>query len=286
MKYIDRKNIDPHKWNTCVESGPYYVPYARFEYLEAISNGSWGAIIEGNYKAVFPFAIKRKWGIFPYIYQPYFCQQLGIFGNPEKSNLDEFIKRIPWYFVRVHLNVNGYWGEPKTSVELPNLVKKAPHNIENDFNKDALKNIRKLEGQQVYYTQTKDIRLILKLYVAAWGEKANLQWPDDYRAFESACQSMQNQSLLYACLAHRGHELMGGALFLKGKKRLHYVCAAPTKEGRDCGIMHGVVKHAIEHFPSYDLDFEGSQIPSVAAFYKKFGATNESYYRIERTLWL
>lgn len=261
------------------------MPYARFEYLEAISEGSWGAIIEGNYQAVLPFAFRKKWGIVPYIYQPYFCQQLGVFGV-SNANINDFVAKIPWYFVRVHLNVNAAFGIPSGSLELPNLVKKAPHDIEADLNKDALKNIKKLKSQDVYYTQTKDLRLILKLYVAAWGEKASLRWPYDYRAFESACQSMQNQNLIYACLAHRGHELLGGAIFLKGKLRLHYVCAAPTKEGRECGIMHGIVQHALEHFPDYDLDFEGSQIESVAAFYKKFGPENESYYRIERTLWL
>jgi hypothetical protein len=285
LKYLDKKHIDPHKWNLCIEQGVFYLPYARFEYLDAISSGQWGAIVEGDYNAVFPFAYRKKWGVIPYIYQPYFCQQLGVFGNPS-SSVDVFISKIPWYFARVHLNINGHFGQPEKAISLPNLVKKIPHNIDVDFNKDALKNIKKLATQNIIFTQTKDIHHVLKLYKEAWGEKAALQWPIDYLPFESACLSMLNQNLLYACLAHKGQELLGGALFLKGKKRLHYVCAAPTELGRTCGIMHGIVQHAMEHFPDYDLDFEGSQIPSVAAFYKKFGAKNESYYRIERTLWL
>ena len=285
MKYLDKKHIDSHKWNACIEKSDFILPYASFEYLDAISDGLWGGIIEGDYNAVFPFAYRRKWGVFPYIYQPYFCQQLGVFGTPSSAT-SSFISKIPWYFVRVHLNVNSYFGKPEGATELPNLVKKAPHKPLLDFNKDALKNIKKLQGQNIYYTQTKDIHHILKLYKDAWGEKANLTWPVDYAPFESACLSLLNQDMVYACLAHQGPELLGGAIFLKGKKRLHYVCAAPTESGRACGIMHGIVQHAMEHFPDYDLDFEGSQIPSVAAFYKKFGAKNESYYRIERTLWL
>ena len=285
MKFVDRQHIDPRKWNDCVSRGRFYVPYARFEYLDAISERNWGAVIEGAYVAVFPVAYRRKWGFIPYIYQPYFCQQLGVFGQSTHS-VDAFINKLPFYFIRTHLNVNSHFGQPKGAQILPNFVKRAPHNIQLDCNKDALKNIRRLQQLDVYYLQTKDLRMVLKLYAATWGEKAGLTWPHDYRAFESACLSLQSQHLIYACTAYNGHELLGAALFLLGNKRLHYVCAAPTKEGRECGIMHGIVQHALMQFPDYDLDFEGSQIPSVAAFYKKFSPVNEAYYRIERTLHL
>lgn len=285
MKYLDRKHIDPHRWNECIAQSDIDLPYARFEYIDAISEQSWGAVIEDEYKAVFPIAFRRKFGLLPYVYQPYFCQQLGVFGNTNRS-VNDFISAIPAYFLRVHLNVNGNHGIPNKSTTLPNLVKLAPHEIKHDINKDAWKNIKKLQQLEVYYTQTRDIRQVLKLYVAAWGSKSGLNWPKDYRPFESACQSLIDQNLLYACIAQQGHELLGAAIFLKSKKRLHYVCAAPTTKGRSVGIMHGIIYHVMEHFPDHDIDFEGSQIPSVAAFYKKFNPIEEPYYRIERTLWL
>jgi hypothetical protein len=285
LKYFDRKHIDPHRWNQCIEQSAFYLPYARFEYLESISQHSWGAIIQGNYEAVFPVVTRKKFGLIPYIYQPYFCQQLGVFGNTNHS-VDDFIAKIPRYFLRVHLQVHGAVPAPSGSVILPNLVKRAPHDLERDINKDAWKNIKRLQKLEVYYTQTKDIRQILKLYVAAWGTKSGLSWPKDYQAFESACQSLISQNLIYACVAQKGHDLLGAAIFIKGRDRLHYVCAAPSTLGREVGIMHGIIHHVMEYFPNMDIDFEGSQIASVAAFYKKFNPTEEPYYRIERTLWL
>ena len=35
MKYLKRNDIDPVLWNACIESNEYYIPYARFEYLDA-----------------------------------------------------------------------------------------------------------------------------------------------------------------------------------------------------------------------------------------------------------
>jgi hypothetical protein len=57
------------------------------------------------------------------------------------------------------------------------------------------------------------------------------------------------------------------------------VCGAPTAEGRKRGVMHAIIdyvaqKHAGEHL---FLDFEGSEIPEVAAFYRKFGPIEEKY---------
>jgi hypothetical protein len=285
LKFVFRRHIDPYRWNACIERSAYSVPYARFEYLDSLSRNSWAAVIEGDYQAVFPIIFKRKFGLFPYVYQPAFCQQLGIFGTPEHT-IDAFVSRIPFYFVRIHLNVNGFFGAPSSSVTLPNLVKKAPHLWDIDLNKDAQKNIKRLQHLHVYYTQTRDIGMVIKLYSQAWGKKAQLHWPKDYLPFESACLSLQTLDLVYACVAQKDHEILGAAIFLKGNKKLHYVCAAPTESGRNVGIMHGIIHHVMEHFPDWDIDFEGSQIPSVAAFYKKFNPIDEPYYRIERTLWL
>jgi len=286
LKYLKRNDIDPVLWNTCIESNEYYIPYARFEYLDALCNGSWGALVKGRYEAVFPLPYKKKWGLIPFVYQPVFCQQLGIFGNPSGLTTNDFIRKIPSFFVRIHLQIHGGFGIPSNSATLPNFIKKPPHHPDQDFNKDALKNLRKLDRLDVGYTQTKDIRMVLKLYHNAWGELANLSWPEDYSSFESACTSMQHQSKIYACVARSKGAILGAAIFLKGHKTLYYVCAAPTLEGKKHGRMHGIIAHAIENFPDHTIDFEGSQIESVAAFYQKFGSENLPYYRIERTLWL
>ncbi len=285
MKFLYRKHIDAFKWNNCIEQAAHYLPYALFEYLDAIAEKSWAAVILGDYDAVFPVVYRRKFGLIPYIYQPVFCQQLGVFG---KSHLpvDDFIAHIPGYFLRIHLQIHGSSGIPKRAHALPNYVKKAPHQWEKDLNKDAQKNIRKLQKLEVYYTQTRDLGIITKLYDGAWGKKAGLKWPKHYLAFELACSSLLSRDMIYACIAQQKNQILGAAIFLKGKNRLHYVCAAPTENGREIGIMHGIIYHVMEHFPNYDVDFEGSQIPSVASFYKKFNPQNEPYYRIERTLWL
>ena len=73
MKYLKRDDIDPVLWNTCIESNEYYIPYARFEYLDALCNGSWGALVKGRYEAVFPLPYRKSGGLFPMSTNPFFA---------------------------------------------------------------------------------------------------------------------------------------------------------------------------------------------------------------------
>jgi hypothetical protein len=54
--------------------------------------------------------------------------------------------------------------------------------------------------------------------------------------------------------------------------------------GRAIGIMHGIINWVIQKYEGENvlLDFEGSSIPSVASFYKKFGATEFPYFVFQR----
>ena len=282
IKFLVNTEIDRRKWNICVENSPQYIPYSRYEYLEGVCNGVWGGLIKGDYEAVFPIPYRKKWGLVYYIYQPNFCQQLGVFGDPSIKT-EFFLKKLPIWFRRVHLCVHGTSGEIKGAEEKPNFILYR-NNGEKPFNKDATKNINKCKNANISYTQTKDIGLVLKTYHSAWGDAAGFSFPQDYIGFEKACRSLLGSNHIYICIAKDKKLILGAAIFLVSKNTVHYVCAAPTEEGKRLGIMHGVIDHIADQFPNKSIDFEGSSIPSVASFYQKFGAQNVPYLRIERNL--
>jgi hypothetical protein len=123
LKYLKRNDIDPVLWNACIESNEYYIPYARFEYLDALCNGSWGALVKGRYEAVFPLPYRKKWGLIPYVYQPVFCQQLGVFGNPGNLTTNDFIRKDPCLFCSyTSPNTRWFWYTIKQH-NFPTLLK-------------------------------------------------------------------------------------------------------------------------------------------------------------------
>jgi hypothetical protein len=66
---------------------------------------------------------------------------------------------------------------------------------------------------------------------------------------------------------------------LRDEKRLYYLFAAPTILGRKQNITHFFIDGLIKRYAGSELilDFEGSMIPGVARFYKKWGSKVESY---------
>ena len=305
IEYLERWEINTEKWDNCVKGGNHVLAYALSGYLDGVCDqiedyskfsfeddnlnqsemlGQWGGLILNDYEAVFPLPWRQKMGL-KYIFQPKFCQQLGLFGNPKSLTTEDFLKAIPKKFVKIHLQVNPYFGKPNKSQVKTNYILECPHVPEEKFNKDAIKNIKKCTEAGVFYKQPLKFSDVIKIYHDAWGDMSKFKWFDDYEGFELACINMEKEERTYSVIAKdESYELLGGAIFLISPNRIHYVCAGPTAEGRKIGIMHGIINHVATLFPNHEIDFEGSSIPSVAEFYKKFNPKNEPFYIIERNL--
>ncbi len=305
IKYLKRWEIDTIKWDRCVLSSTHSLSYALSGYLDGVCDsisdyskfnfdddnqntseilGQWDALVLNDYEAVFPLPWRKKFGLH-YIFQPLFCQQLGLFGNPGAFSIDDFIRKIPVKFIKIHLQIHPFFGKPKGASLKTNFILDCPHVPNEKFNKDALKNIKKCQETELFFRTPPQVSDVLSLYNDTWGYKAKLKWFDDYEGFETACINMIREEKLFTTLVkdNEGNKL-GAAIFLISPKRIHYVCAAPTEMGKKLGIMHCIIAHTAEKFPEHEIDFEGSSIPSVAEFYKKFNPLNEPFYIIQRNL--
>jgi hypothetical protein len=94
IRYLQRPQIDPIKWNESVLKSRIPQAYALFDYLDKITNNQWSALVYGDYEAVFPLPMREKFGI-RYVVQPVFCQQLGGFGSTKMCLPWILSKRFP-----------------------------------------------------------------------------------------------------------------------------------------------------------------------------------------------
>jgi len=80
------------------------------------------------------------------------------------------------------------------------------------------------------------------------------------------------------------NHLCSVALILHDKQRLYYMIGASDDMGREYQGMPRILDHVIQKYAGqgYTLDFEGSEIPGVATFFRKFGAKNSPYPSYER----
>ena len=301
IQYVDHHQIDPTKWDSAILRSPHPLAYGLFEYLNAVCESQWDALIYNDYESVFPLPFKKKFGI-KYIVQPVFCQQLGAFGSNVNVRTNDFLSAIPKRFLRVRLQLNPYFDQTNEIESIQTkpagiiassrkLTTKTNMTIQLsqplDYNKDCKKNLHRLAELPIEYKiNAISIREAIDTYRKAWG-KQNPEIEDEhYQLFANAC----TDKLSFTVTAHHQKEgdLLGAAIFLitpeNTKRSLHYVCAGPTEAGKSIGVMHGIIDFILNRYKGENMlfDFEGSSIASVASFYKKFGANEEPFFCFNR----
>jgi hypothetical protein len=269
-------------WDACIARSRRPLVYAGSTYLNAICEQGWDALVYGDYEAVFPLPVKRKWGM-AVVYQPFFCQQLGLFAPTDFSlGYREFLNAIPRRFLRVNLQLNPGFSLPEALGRRTNMLlnlNRPYSEIAAGYNADARKNLRKCNDAGLRIETCGEFAEAIALYKDVWGHLNPVLKPHHYHAFLSAFNALQNKSEAICVRASLGETLLAYAIFLRSPNYLHYVCAAPTAEGRRLGVMHAVIDHMAHAFAGQNLhlDFEGSEIPEVAAFYRKFAPEEEPY---------
>lgn len=286
LEYLDRNEIDAGKWDHVIAGSLAETIYAYSWYLDAAA-ARWSALVSGDYESVMPLVWKRKLGI-RYLYQPFYTQQLGVFSgevtDPLLINtmLSETRRRFRWG--RIQFNRQNLVGEaPHCSVEdRSNYVldlKSAYGELTGSFSTNAKRNLKRAEAsdlelstgftceEMVRFKRENDIvRRSLKQY----------EW------LLALLQAIRENSGGKVIAASRGDEVVAAAFFAYSEGRAIYLVSASNEKGKELRAMFLIVDAFIRENAGSGriLDFEGSVIPSLARFFKGFGATTETYQAV------
>ncbi|TXH20591.1 MAG: hypothetical protein E6Q95_05430 [Chitinophagaceae bacterium] len=283
---LQRHEIDDILWNNCVLNSSNGLIYSTTQYLDAVVK-DWIGLIYNNYQSIFPIPIKKKWGI-SYIPHPMGISQLGITGSMNDNITFAFINFIQKHFKYGSIlfnewisdaSIQNHQLERKTNYILP--LTESYETIYARFTKDAKKNIRFCKGlhtQSIHEINTDDL---VNNYLIQYGSRNQLnRRSKEIKNYIEALSFLQNKNMAFTSgIINDKNELLVSGFFGKFKNRIYYLFAAPSVEGRKLNITHLLINNIIEENANSSLifDFEGSSIPSVAQFYKKFSPIEKRY---------
>ncbi len=290
IRYIKNKDIDFKKWDACIAASLNSRIYALSWYLNSMAE-NWDALIYGDYEIVMPLPWKKKYGL-KYIYHAPFTQQLGIFSKGVHVNVGpkDFFDAIPSSFVIV----DYFQSQNSFSDSISNCVRRKTNLIiDLKSGYDALKskyvgsltrNLKSAEasGCIIAERDASYIPLLIDFYTEAYG-KFYQQF--DAKVFERLNKllsfAMQNNHAKIFTTQLADDKIVAIALFFIDNHRIYYLIGAPNEAGKQAKAMPFLFDLVIKKYCGQNLifDFEGSEIPSVATFYKKFGAETEHYYQ-------
>jgi hypothetical protein len=283
IQLIPGPEVNREKWDACLDRSTNGLLYAYSFYLDRMAI-HWDALVLDDYAAVMPLTGNRKWRM-DYLYQPFSCASLGVFGQAPSSNLiEEFLAAIPrsYRYIDISLNTGNL-----VSDELPGLRRRRNYTLslsqkyelmQAGFSDNHSRNLRKA-AQQDYTISHPPAKAIIAI-ARQQMKQAGAAKEDDYQRFENLCQYLHAEGAAetYAVI-NRAHEMMAGAIFFHWRKRAYYILAGNTAGGKMGGASHALVDAFIRNQAGSGivLDFEGSDVPGIARFYDGFGATEETY---------
>ncbi len=291
IKYIKHQHIDKNLWDEAIRTSPAGNIYGYSWYLDIICP-EWDALIVDEYTAVMPLTKRRKYFI-NYIFPPFFAQQLGIYSKSTvtESLQNEFLNSIPesFRFIEMNLNTTNSWTPNNFIVKRNNnyVLSLGRHysEIKSEYSENHNRNIKKASKQQLSLFKSANVEDVIKMFRTNRGMQVENLKNEHYAIFKKLEEvtGKRNQSQVWILNNQYGLPVAGAVFFFSHNSAI-FIFSGVTQEGKSLSAMHYLIDEFVKEYALSlnQLDFEGSNNPDLARFYKGFGSAEFVYLQIKK----
>ncbi len=286
IRYLKHPEVDINKWNQCIDNSFNGLIYAHSWYLSMV-NENWEALVENDYERVFPLTTRRKLGM-DYLFQPRFTQQLGIFSKSllTEEVVQNFLDAIPSKFKHIDINLNTFnkldQAARSTTLWLNHeLDMISPYEkLASAYSSNLKRNLKKATASKISVIKNIKPDYIINIFKSNKGKQLIALHDNDYQLLKRLVYLMIYKGVAETVGAFdENNELCAGAIFVYSKKKVIFYFSATNELAKASAAMPLLIDTFIRENSGkhLTLDFEGSNDPNLARFYKGFGA-KELYY--------
>ncbi len=288
IHYIKHQEIDKAKWDACMEQSLHATIYGYSYYLDSVCE-QWDALIEDDYISIMPLPYRKKTGI-TYIFSPSMTQQLGVFSCQliSPSKVQEFLEAIPSKFKFCRINLNhgnilnreNYTAVTHTNLELS--LDKPCEELFGLFSENTQRNIKKAAKFNLSIHKDGTITNLVQLFKENKAQDLDGLPADFYFCLKKVYKMLLEKHQAQIWEVRYNGALYAGAFFGYASNKVYFLFSASSKEAKETGSMPFLIHNFIQENVSKNLilDFEGSDSPSLARFYRSFGAIDKNYNQI------
>lgn len=285
IQFVKRNQLDENKYNACISTSLQSRIYAYSWYLDIVTD-NWSVLVLDDYEAVMPLPRNSRFMIH-YISQPFFTQQLGVFSK-ESLSIEEtgkFIRKIPTYFLKIALQFNsGNHFSTAKAVLKNNFILDL-----NDCYNELYQRFSKRRKRSIKQGLKKELSIeevAFKEVLMLSRENYSLKGVSDkeYHKLSTLVEVAKEKNKVSVRGVKVDGELIGGSVFLLDEQRIVYLFSAVSQKGKKMQVGSFLLNSIIKENSNSKktLDFEGSMIPSIASFFKSFGAEIETYSLLKK----
>ncbi|MBN4071159.1 GNAT family N-acetyltransferase [Crocinitomix catalasitica] len=274
MKLLKREDIDTELWDQRISESKIENVFCYSWYLDSVAE-NWMAIVTNDYRTILPLSFTTKFGI-KQMYQAPFTREYDIFGN--QFDWLEVIELLKDKFKAMHFR-NRHPNVFENEKMRVNQELSLKGDFEAGFNSNARRLIKKSKVRfQIEPFPKPDI--LIQIFKETKAPQIGSISPGDLSNLRSVMLKSLELNMAELFIAKENEQIVAGSFFLKDKNRITYLNSAATDEAKKAGVMYCLLNFSFHHYKeSFDtFDFGGSDVETVARFYKKFGAVDRTYY--------
>ncbi len=288
--YISKKELSIANYDACVAESSSSMIYAYSWYLDSVAD-DWGVLVLEDYKAVMPVPFLRlKRNLFSKkIYQPDFCQQLGIFSQTEltqetaKAFFDSFIALNPkvynFNFLDSQFFSKGKY-KLKERINYELNLNNSYADLYANYSTNRKRNLKKAYKENLYVSEEISIATFISF------KKQHADYRTTARQYQKMNRLMneaikKGKAKIFGVI--QAGNLIAVAFVLNDKQRLISIITATNEIGKKIGAIAFLNDTLIKKNANTTtiFDFEGSMISGISRFYKSFGAKQVNYLSFE-----
>lgn len=285
IQYLRHQQIDFAKWDHCISHAANGNIYGYSWYLDAMSK-NWDALVLNDYDAVMPLTWNKKYG-FSYLYQPAFTASSGVYGNRLNAGIiNALLQAVPPKFKLVEISLNP--GNLLADDTIPDSVNRVNYILPLQGGYDAIRkqyreNHKRNIQKAIQYGCTLEKGIDIDVIIALSKDSLQHLLPpmeEDYERLKKLYEllSAKQQAITYGVYDNK-KQLMASCVFFFSHNRAYYILVGNNPLSKTFGASHFLIDSFIQEHAGTNLvlDFEGSDIRSLAFFYNGFGARVEYY---------
>lgn len=271
--------------------------FATYTYLQGCER-AWKATVlydkEGNYRAVMPFQIRKKYGI-TYIYQDPFSRELGIFTKEQLSQREYTgLCRTTFescrYVAKYHFNVdndadlqqNSFLNKGElTPIYTYHLELNQPYQcIQKNYRKDRKYSIRRAKRYPQHIYQSADISPALEIFTAHTFYRIPGLAAYQISLKEKLFKNLFEQKMVDINYVTFNEKPIAAALVAKYKRKVICLFTSNTKQAFELRSASLLLDYIIKSYAGQKLvfDFKGGGVDSLDNFFQSFGAKRKIVY--------
>jgi len=280
LKIVAREDINDAKWNSCVEQSQIQNPLIYSWSMDATTS-KWCAVVNDDYSFIFPIPFEQQLNV-KRARQQAFSRQVDYVGSQEDfyTALELLKKEFSEFDIRVSLTKGNFERQCFQSIKFESDYK---------YSTNAKRLIKKA-NEVISYEVSDDLDVLVSLYADNSFLKFK-QPPSNIEKIKNSMKAYLENGKGYVLIAKEGEAAIGAAFFIEDKGTTYYLLGDSNEDHKKKGVIYGLMDFGIQKAQSkgmLNFDFGGSNIESVADFYKKFGAVDIYYTRVhwdKRPLW-